>query len=163
MFNNTLYRCTVKEILLLKGDRNRGIQTSCLLYPLIPVSAPLFGLCLSVFWFLDRLVLYRVLTILFVLVVNGGYSPWSDWTQCTVTCGGGESMRSRTCTNPSPEFGGKDCSSLGSSTETMKCKNDPCPGKLCTSHNAVIGVIMEKSFRKHGLQWRRKGDAYQKS
>jgi len=59
--------------------------------------------------------------------VNGGYSPWSDWTQCTVTCGGGESLRSRQCTNPAPEFGGKDCSSLGSSSETVKCKSDPCP------------------------------------
>lgn len=67
-------------------------------------------------------------------VVNGGYSPWSDWTQCTVTCGGGESLRSRQCTNPAPEFGGKDCSSLGSSSETVKCKIDPCPGKCLPSH-----------------------------
>lgn len=67
--------------------------------------------------------------ILFVVVVNGGYSPWSDWTPCTVTCGGGESIRTRQCTNPSPEFGGKDCSYLGASTETLKCRNDPCPGK----------------------------------
>lgn len=64
-----------------------------------------------------------------MFVVNGGYSPWSDWTQCTVTCGGGESLRSRQCANPAPEFGGKDCSSLGSSSETVKCKIDPCPGK----------------------------------
>nr|XP_058946642.1 uncharacterized protein LOC131774603 [Pocillopora verrucosa] len=59
--------------------------------------------------------------------VDGAYSPWSDWTPCTVTCGGGESLRSRQCSNPSPEFGGRDCSSLGSSTETIKCKIDPCP------------------------------------
>lgn len=76
---------------------------------------------------------FSMITLMFVVVVNGGYSPWSDWTQCTVTCGGGESLRSRQCTNPAPEFGGKDCSSLGSSSETMKCKSDPCPGKSSQS------------------------------
>ena len=75
-----------------------------------------------------------------MFVVNGGYSPWSDWTQCTVTCGGGESMRTRQCTNPIPEFGGKDCSSLGTSSETMKCKNDPCPGKFFNNVNVNVAL-----------------------
>ena len=52
-------------------------------------------------------------------------------------------MRSRQCTNPSPEFGGKDCSSLGASTETMKCKNDPCPGEFPTI--MVINVGRQSS------------------
>ena len=64
-----------------------------------------------------------------VLAVDGNYSPWSDWNPCTVTCGGGETMRTRQCSNPAPGFGGKDCSSLGASTETTKCRKDPCPGK----------------------------------
>ena len=38
-------------------------------------------------------------------------------------------MRSRTCTNPPPAFGGKDCSALGPSTESGHCKADACPGK----------------------------------
>ena len=85
---------------------------------------------------------------MFCLVVNGAYSPWSDWTPCTVTCGGGESMRTRQCTNPSPEFGGKDCSSLGKSTEIMKCKNDPCAGNSLNfaAPNVVLHVPLQQVY-----------------
>ena len=86
---------------------------------------------------------------MFFLVVNGAYSPWSDWTPCMVTCGGGESMRTRQCTNPSPEFGGKDCSSLGKSTEIMKCKNDPCPGNILNfvAPNVVLHVLLQQVYQ----------------
>ena len=66
-----------------------------------------------------------------------------------MTCGGGESMRTRQCTNPSPEFGGKDCSSLGKSTEIMKCKNDPCPGNSLNfvAPNVVLHVLLQCTTR----------------
>ncbi|XP_031555969.1 uncharacterized protein LOC116292757 [Actinia tenebrosa] len=59
--------------------------------------------------------------------INGNYSEWTEWSSCTVTCGGGEHMRSRMCTNPPPENGGKDCTSIGKSTETAKCNTQSCP------------------------------------
>ncbi|XP_069687396.1 uncharacterized protein [Periplaneta americana] len=39
---------------------------------------------------------------------NGGWSSWSPWT-CSVTCGGGEGVQTRTCTNPVPNVYGEDC------------------------------------------------------
>ena len=62
-------------------------------------------------------------------IVHGGYSDWSDWSTCSLTCGGGSTMRTRSCTNPTPDHGGNDCSSLGSASETNSCNNQPCPGK----------------------------------
>ncbi|CAH3183147.1 unnamed protein product, partial [Porites lobata] len=59
--------------------------------------------------------------------VNGGYSDWGPYSQCSKTCGGGEQKRTRTCTNPAPAYGGKDCSTLGASFSTRKCNIDPCP------------------------------------
>lgn len=44
--------------------------------------------------------------------IDGGWSPWSPWT-CTVTCGGGEGYRTRTCSNPHPNFLGRLCEGLG--------------------------------------------------
>jgi hypothetical protein len=60
----------------------------------------------------------------------GGYSEWGDWTDCTAKCGGGEQVRSRTCTNPVPEFGGNDCTLIGESLEKRECNKIPCPGTV---------------------------------
>lgn len=62
-------------------------------------------------------------------VVDGGYSNWNSWSDCSVSCGGGRKARSRSCNNPAPQHGGKDCSSLGPSLETTACNTNGCPGK----------------------------------
>ncbi|XP_060536177.1 uncharacterized protein LOC132708084 [Cylas formicarius] len=50
---------------------------------------------------------------------DGGWSPWSSWT-CSVSCGGGEGYRTRTCSNPYPNIFGKLCQ--GSPTATVQKK-----------------------------------------
>ena len=69
--------------------------------------------------------------IIFNYLVPGGYSKWSVWGKCTVSCGGGEMKRTRSCTNPAPINGGKTCmeQKLGPLVETAKCSEFPCPGK----------------------------------
>nr|XP_022332685.1 coadhesin-like isoform X2 [Crassostrea virginica] len=57
--------------------------------------------------------------------INGGWSHWSTFSHCSVTCGGGNSIRSRTCTNPSPAHGGHSCH--GDPIQTTTCRNTPCP------------------------------------
>ena len=59
--------------------------------------------------------------------VNGGYSDFGDWSECSAECGGGTQTRSRTCTNPAPQHGGLDC--VGDSTETRECNTKGCKGK----------------------------------
>ncbi|XP_020915806.1 coadhesin [Exaiptasia diaphana] len=65
--------------------------------------------------------------------VNGGYSVWSEFTDCSKSCGGGVKSRARTCTNPSPDDKGKDCAELGPSNETESCNNEPCPTTMPTT------------------------------
>ena len=62
------------------------------------------------------------------LIVDGGWSLFGEWGSCSLTCGGGVQDRQRTCTNPSPAFGGRPCD--GSSMETRFCLQFPCPGNL---------------------------------
>lgn len=50
---------------------------------------------------------------IFYLLVDGGYSGWSDYTTCSTTCGPGTQKRTRECNNPTPIGTGADCSRLG--------------------------------------------------
>ena len=56
--------------------------------------------------------------------VDGG---WSDWTfgECSKTCGNGKKQETRTCTNPPPSNGGKDCKGK-SSGKRKKCNLGSC-------------------------------------
>lgn len=64
------------------------------------------------------------------VLVNGGWSPWSTWSECSVRCGRGIYKRIRMCTNPSPLNGGNPCT--GSSVQKSDCVVN-CPGKLTYS------------------------------
>jgi len=55
--------------------------------------------------------------------IDGVWSKWSDWTDCSKTCAGGFTERSRTCEGPF--YGGKDCD--GKAKETKECNPTPCP------------------------------------
>uniref|UniRef100_A0A3Q2CT39 Hemicentin-1 n=1 Tax=Cyprinodon variegatus TaxID=28743 RepID=A0A3Q2CT39_CYPVA len=57
--------------------------------------------------------------------VHGGYSEWTEWGLCSVSCGAGVQKRVRQCNNPLPANGGRHCA--GSSTETRSCRGKPCP------------------------------------
>ena len=68
-----------------------------------------------------------VKTIIFFFPVNGGWTSYGTWSTCSVSCGNGTQSRSRSCTNPPPSGGGKDC--VGSATETKECDGGACAGK----------------------------------
>ena len=62
-----------------------------------------------------------------ILKVDGGFSLWSDFGMCNKKCGGGTQLRTRTCTNPRPAHGGKECD--GHRVETRLCNNKKCPSR----------------------------------
>ncbi|XP_031566331.1 uncharacterized protein LOC116301419 [Actinia tenebrosa] len=61
--------------------------------------------------------------------VNGNWTAWSSWDSCSVSCGGGNQRRTRTCTNPAPANGGQSCE--GPSLQTRICATDTCPPPVC--------------------------------
>lgn len=59
-------------------------------------------------------------------VVHGGWNVWSQWSECTTTCGIGTQDRFRECDNPPPQYGGDYCP--GASNATRQCPGlPPCP------------------------------------
>lgn len=62
-------------------------------------------------------------------IIDGNYTAWTEWSKCTVTCAGGKTSRSRTCTEPAPLNGGQTCidGGLGAAAEELDCNVEDCP------------------------------------
>ncbi|XP_052779568.1 SCO-spondin-like isoform X2 [Mya arenaria] len=56
--------------------------------------------------------------------VDGDWSPWSLWQQCTSECGEGQRHRYRSCNSPAPQCGGNDCE--GADTDSEPCNLPSC-------------------------------------
>ncbi|GFS05121.1 brain-specific angiogenesis inhibitor 1 [Elysia marginata] len=55
--------------------------------------------------------------------IDGMFTNWTDWSPCSVSCGGGVVNRSRDCYGPF--YGGKSCE--GPWDEQKICNDHPCP------------------------------------
>lgn len=83
-----------------------------------------------VFYFLVFVVTIYIFKFFFLFrfAVHGGWSKWSNWTECSVTCGSGVVTRDRHCNNPEPAAGGKHCN--GTNKERKSCRAEgQCIGK----------------------------------
>ena len=75
---------------------------------------------------MHKIVGKNLLAVLLV-IVNGGWSQWSDFGGCSKTCGGGTRSKTRACSNPRPTNGGATCS--GPELAIERCNVKECPGK----------------------------------
>ncbi|XP_044124364.1 properdin-like [Bufo gargarizans] len=61
--------------------------------------------------------------------VMGGWSKWTSWSRCSVTCGIGHKQKSRLCDNPKPSCGG---TCIGVSNQIDFCETH----QLCPTHGS---------------------------
>ncbi|KAI8495109.1 hypothetical protein Bbelb_270950 [Branchiostoma belcheri] len=98
--------------------------------------------------------------------VDGGWTDWSPWSACNVTCGVGTETRDRTCTNPAPANGGADCDGLDQ--DTQDCNT----GVLCsavsdlTFHDVemdqmTLSWTASADVTRYRLRYRLAGASYQ--
>ncbi|KAK3506808.1 hypothetical protein QTP70_028372 [Hemibagrus guttatus] len=76
--------------------------------------------------------------------VDGNWSPWQPWGECSVSCGVGERTRIRSCNNPAPSNKGRSCP--GDSTQLSRCNIQPCPGGPQKARGNIIGTINDVEF-----------------
>lgn len=80
--------------------------------------------------------------------VDGAYSEWSPFSECNVSCGIGLKIRKRSCNNPEPKNGGRDCSGLGQAVGTEACNLFPCRTyELICEKDHVFEVLQRKVSR----------------
>ena len=73
-----------------------------------------------------------------LFLVDGAWTMWSAWGSCSVTCGGGDQSRTRSCEGQTD--GGAPCQ--GDSSENQSCNTTPCPSKY---------LLAEKPLQLQGL------------
>uniref|UniRef100_A0A3B4AHZ0 Uncharacterized protein n=1 Tax=Periophthalmus magnuspinnatus TaxID=409849 RepID=A0A3B4AHZ0_9GOBI len=78
--------------------------------------------------------------------IDGDWSPWSQWSMCSRTCGTGVQFRQRKCDNPPPGPGGRHCQKA--SVEHKACESPPCPKGApsfrdlqCLSHDRQFPLL----------------------
>nr|ADD22403.1 cnidarian egg lectin isoform c [Hydractinia echinata] len=95
--------------------------------------------------------------------INGGFSKWGKYGVCSVKCGGGMQLRKRTCTNPSPQYGGLDCTRLGPSSSTRACNQHACPillKRVCQDKTLQIKCAPGYIVRIHAALYGRISKGY---
>jgi len=71
--------------------------------------------------------------------VDGGWTSWSTWTDCSASCAGGTQWRQRTCSAPVPSGAGHDCAGPGH--QSRPCNDHPCEGQWsCWSEPGACSV-----------------------
>ena len=63
----------------------------------------------------------------YLFSVDGQWGPFSRWSTCSQTCGGGTRTKQRVCNNPPPSNDGADC--VGRGTRQRRCNMNACPGE----------------------------------
>uniref|UniRef100_G3N7U1 SCO-spondin n=1 Tax=Gasterosteus aculeatus aculeatus TaxID=481459 RepID=G3N7U1_GASAC len=82
--------------------------------------------------------------------VDGGWSRWSPWSRCDKHCGGGRSIRTRSCSSPPPKNGGKKC--VGEKNHLKPCNTKPCDERGCPPGQVSVPCANECPQRCSDLQ-----------
>uniref|UniRef100_A0A672ZPP4 ADAM metallopeptidase with thrombospondin type 1 motif 2 n=1 Tax=Sphaeramia orbicularis TaxID=375764 RepID=A0A672ZPP4_9TELE len=59
-----------------------------------------------------------------IIKQDGNWGSWSEFGQCSRTCGGGVQFRTRDCDNPRPANGGRTC--MGATYQFQMCNTNEC-------------------------------------
>ncbi|XP_064612418.1 mucin-2-like [Liolophura sinensis] len=74
-------------------------------------------------------------------VIHGGWGEWSPWSECSLSCGGGLRVRTRSCDRPPPGCGGQGC--IGSIKQKKPCAEEECTTTSTTTEATTAPTTTE--------------------
>lgn len=83
---------------------------------------------------IGRILIHVIFIFLHFILVDGFWLNWSNWSDCSKSCGRGFMYRTRVCEDP--KYGGSEC--VGVSNETMPCNPSSCPGMYLRPSIAIV-------------------------
>ncbi|OTF83945.1 A disintegrin and metalloproteinase with thrombospondin motifs family protein, partial [Euroglyphus maynei] len=86
--------------------------------------------------------------------IDGGWSDWSQWSDCSLNCGGGIRRSRRDCTNPKPQNGGKFC--IGERIRYESCNLEPCQYQSRSEDSRAQQCA---EYNRYNITWTPKYDA----
>lgn len=78
-------------------------------------------------------------------VVDGGYTDWTSWTDCSKDCHG-TATKQRYCNNPTPCNGGNDCTDLGADMLVKDCGKYKVLAQINQLHVLVV-IVANKTLK----------------
>ncbi|XP_068096243.1 hemicentin-1 isoform X2 [Hyperolius riggenbachi] len=76
--------------------------------------------------------------------VDGNWGPWEAWSKCSVSCGGGQQTRTRSCSQPLQANSGRPCP--GDATQLLRCNVQACQGRAQSIRGTLMGSINDVDF-----------------
>ena len=96
--------------------------------------------------------------VLFFSTVDGGWSKWGEWSQCSSTCQGGVIQRIRVCNNPVQHCSGLSCMEQNNTfkeyapcNEEVSCKYSYILSNTCIIQFKIprrLQFLLQKSFHQ---------------
>ncbi|KAH3784823.1 hypothetical protein DPMN_162894 [Dreissena polymorpha] len=84
--------------------------------------------------------------------VDGWWTEWGSWSQCTRSCGGGIKSRTRECNNPRPQYGGNTCT--GPEVIHKMCNLVDCESSQGDFRELQCKQLAQENFRGWNYRWR---------
>ncbi|CAH1779175.1 unnamed protein product, partial [Owenia fusiformis] len=63
--------------------------------------------------------------------IDGGWGEFSNYSACSLECGGGTQERVRLCNNPEPQYGGSQCRTVEGVEQLEESQVEPCNTQPC--------------------------------
>ncbi|XP_039260459.2 A disintegrin and metalloproteinase with thrombospondin motifs 18-like isoform X1 [Styela clava] len=83
--------------------------------------------------------------------INGGWSKFGPWSECSRTCGGGVSFRQRYCNNPMTMYGGRYCE--GDEKIYEICNYQKCPPDALNFRAQQCATYNSQPYRRQYFSW----------